>query len=495
MTRKIDKSGDESLFESIILGTTDVIYAKDTFGRYLFFNAGCEQVTGKSAGDVLGKDDFYLFPHEAAKTIIAVDQRVMQEKTTFIFEENMTNAKGEVRVLHNTKNPLLDKEGKVIGIFGIARDITDQKAAQDALKDSEEKFRLLYSSMSQGLALHEIITDDQDKPVDYVFLDINESYTRLFGSTKEQVMGRRITEVMPKVEPYWIEVFGKVAQTGIPYYYENYLETTGRYYSTYTYSPKKNQFAVIVDDITKRKEIEEKLIESEQQFKALFESSGTGVAFYNPNGTVISYNRIAAENMGGEPDDFAGKSIYELFPKKNAELYFNRIKKAMQSDNPLEYEDEVPLPTGNRYFSSAFTRILNLEGAIQGVQIISTDISIRKQMEIALRESEQRFINLYEKAPLGYQSLNENGCFVEVNQTWLNMLGYKKDEVVGQWFGDFLAPEYVEAFRERFPLFIKLGAIHSEFIMKHKDGTRLFIAFDGQIGHKIDGSFDKTYCI
>ncbi len=138
----------------------------------------------------------------------------------------------------------------------------DQKKLEDAqqsLIKSEEKYRLLYTAMSQGLALHEIITDEAGKPIDYVFLDINESYTHLLGVTREMCIGKRITEVMPEVESYWIDVFGKVALTGEPMYYENYLKTTGRYYATYSYSPRERQFAVLVSDITERKNNEEML--------------------------------------------------------------------------------------------------------------------------------------------------------------------------------------------------------------------------------------------
>ncbi len=484
-----------SLLKFIMKSTSDAIYAKDVFGRYMLFNASAEKVTGKLSADVLGKDDRYLFPEKEALAVIEGDRRVMESNGPITYEENVTDDQGKTRTFLSTKGPLFDENNQLIGVFGNARDITDRKNLGNQLRESEEKFRLLYSSSQQGMALHEIITDENGKPIDYVFLDINESYTRLLGVTREMSIGKRITEVMPKVEQYWIDIFGAVAQTGIPQYYENYLETTGRYYSTYSYSPKKNQFAVIVDDITDRKVAENKLIVSEQRFKALFESSGVGIGFYTPQGVVISYNRIAAENMGGKPEDFLGKSMFELFPKEVAEQYFSRIQNTLKSKEPLYFEDMTKLPVGDLWFSSVFTRIFDKDEKIIGIQIVSANITERKQIEFSLRESEERLTNLYNNAPLGYQSLDENGCFIEVNKTWLTILGYSKEEVIGKWFGDFLAPEFVEAFRERFPLFKKLGSIHSEFEMIRKDKTRITIGFEGRIGHKRDGSFEKTYCI
>lgn len=118
-----------------------------------------------------------------------------------------------------------------------------------------------------------------------------------------------------------------------------------------------------------------------------------------------------------------------------------------------------------------------------------------KIKEVALQESEKRFYELFERAPLGYQSLDINGNFIAVNEAWLETLGYSKEELIGKWFGDFLSPEYVEAFRNRFPIFKAEGRIHSEFYMLHKNGSKKYIAFDGRIGHNSDGSFKQTHCI
>ncbi|MHB9140845.1 MAG: PAS domain S-box protein, partial [Paludibacter sp.] len=123
------------------------------------------------------------------------------------------------------------------------------------------------------------------------------------------------------------------------------------------------------------------------------------------------------------------------------------------------------------------------------------DISENKQTELALKESDERFQMLFNQAPLGYQSLDINGNFLEVNKQWLETLGYKRDEVIGKWFGDFLTPMYQDGFRQRFPIFKAQGHIHSEFEMLHKNGSILFIAFEGRIGKDLNGNFKQTHCI
>lgn len=133
-------------------------------------------------------------------------------------------------------------------------------------------------------------------------------------------------------------------------------------------------------------------------------------------------------------------------------------------------------------------KIISLWGAAQ-------DITQYKRTELEVRQSEERFQLLFNNAPLGYQSLDSEGHFIEVNQQWLDMLGYSREEVIGKWFGEFLIPEYVKGFRKRFPIFKKQGYIHSEFEMLSKEGKVLSISFDGKIGYSSDGEFKQTHCI
>jgi PAS domain S-box-containing protein len=116
--------------------------------------------------------------------------------------------------------------------------------------------------------------------------------------------------------------------------------------------------------------------------------------------------------------------------------------------------------------------------------------------EEALRQSEERFRLLYEKAPLGYHSLDGDGRIIEANQAWLDMLGYPREEVVGRWLGEFLIAPDAERFAANFPRFKATGALHGvQFEMVRKDGSRLAIAVDGRVGYDERGNFKQTHCI
>ena len=127
--------------------------------------------------------------------------------------------------------------------------------------------------------------------------------------------------------------------------------------------------------------------------------------------------------------------------------------------------------------------------------LIATVIQSARREE-ALRESEQRFCSLFENAPLGYQSLDEGGHFLDVNQTWLDALGYRRDEVIGRWFGDFLTEDCRELFSVRFERFTELGHVSGvEFDMRHSDGSVSTISFEGRVAHDEAGRFLRTHWI
>jgi len=191
-----------------------------------------------------------------------------------------------------------------------------------------------------------------------------------------------------------------------------------------------------------------------------------------------------------------GQVKNEVFDEKKVLQYADEI--GVNRDVFMEALADVPVMSIEQ-----FTKVSNMlfvfanelsEHAYNNLQLRSQIVE-KEYITKQLQASEERFNQLFDKAPLGYQSLDFDGNFIEVNQQWLDLLGYSHEEVIGTWFGDYLAPEYRDSFRERFPIFKVQGKIHSEFEMVHKNGNKLFIAFDGKVGHDLDGKFKQTHCI
>jgi PAS domain S-box-containing protein len=131
-------------------------------------------------------------------------------------------------------------------------------------------------------------------------------------------------------------------------------------------------------------------------------------------------------------------------------------------------------------------RVTELEGALAEL----------KKVERELRESEERFWSLFDNAPMGYQSLNEQGNIIEVNETWCKTLRYTREELLGRNFSEFLFTDFHKKFEENFPKFKNQGYIRGvEFGMIKKDGTEITASIDGKIEYGDDGSFKQTHCV
>ncbi|HEY3296316.1 MAG TPA: PAS domain S-box protein [bacterium] len=240
------------------------------------------------------------------------------------------------------------------------------------------------------------------------------------------------------------------------------------------------------------------LRESEITLRRTFDQSPIGAGIVSLEGHFLRSNDTLCQMLGYTREELETLTYVEI---------------THPDDSPRDMRNVALLATGDLELYETDKRYIRKNGTVMWGHLslsavkdpagkavyylpMVQDITERKRVETALLESEEHFRTLYDQAPVGYQSLNEEGCLIDVNETWLSTLGYSREDVLGHWFGDFLALADKDLFRQRFPMFCKIGEVHGvEFDMIRKDGSRMTVSYEGRIARNIDGGFKQTHCI
>ncbi|MCP4536949.1 MAG: PAS domain S-box protein [Chloroflexi bacterium] len=245
-----------ALFENVPLG----IGMTTMDGRILMCNDAMLQMMGHSRAELDQFDlrDSYQNPQERALLL----ERLQTEELVRDMEVQLKRQDGTL--YHASLTLASFTLGGDDIILTLARDITEQiqiearkDAALKALRQSQERYQVLFDRMLDGYALHEIICDDDGRAIDYRFLDINPAFERFTGLSRD-IIGKRVLKVLPMTEHHWIDTYGKVALTGEPIHFENYSQGVGgKWFQVVAFSPAERQFVTIFQEVTQRKQIEE----------------------------------------------------------------------------------------------------------------------------------------------------------------------------------------------------------------------------------------------
>jgi PAS domain S-box-containing protein len=202
--------------------------------------------------DVIGKHHYDVFPDLPQKWR-DVHQKALAGEIISADNDPFVRADGTVDWTRWECRPWYEADGSIGGIIVYTEMITEQKLAQEAIRDSEERFRALFSAMNSGLSLFEVMCDDAGDPVNLRYLQVNPTYEQQNNLKAEDVIGKTILEVYPGFDPQWITYYGVVALTGEPFEKEVFNQPENKYFNYRAFSPKKGQVASISTDIHQQK--------------------------------------------------------------------------------------------------------------------------------------------------------------------------------------------------------------------------------------------------
>lgn len=274
-----------------------------------------------------------------------------------------------------------------------------------AFRSDPKQVAAFFSKMLNGLEYGKVITDKNGKPIDYIYLDVNDAFEKATCLKKAKILGKKATEILKEENDQegWIGLYGHTATTGEPTMFEKYSPLANKWFHVSVYSPQKGEFVSIFEDITTRKKAEQALERSEQRWATTLASIGDAVIATDADGKIMFMNGIAVELTGYTLNEANQMKLTEVFHTLNG-------KTRQEADNPitrvLEKRSTVGLANESILIRKDNTEcpideseapIRDKESKTTGVVLIFRDISERKQIEEKLVEYSKNLEKLVEQ--------------------------------------------------------------------------------------------------
>lgn len=267
------------------------------------------------------------------------------------------------------------------------------------LSESEEKYRLMFENMMNGIAYHKIVTDKDGKPVDYIFLEINSAFEQLTGLNAKDIIGKKVTEVLPEIlkDPAdWIRRYGDVAINENNIQFESYAEPLDKWYSINAYCPQKNYFITIFEDITKRKENEKTIQENEKLLNTIAENfPNTFVSIIEKDLTVGFSSGLEFKKLKLNPDDFIGLTIEQVFGEHSDIVKHNYLRTFKGEETTFE------LIINDQYQLYKTIPIYSTDGSINRILAFVENITEQKNTLENIKENQRLLDKVGEIAKIG----------------------------------------------------------------------------------------------
>ncbi|BDQ34829.1 PAS domain-containing hybrid sensor histidine kinase/response regulator [Pseudodesulfovibrio portus] len=357
----------------------DLVWLKDVNGVFLSCNQRFERLYGAPEAEIVGKTDYDFVDRELADSFRRHDRAAMAAGKPTVNEETVKyKDDGHIEELETIKTPMLDDRGALIGVLGVARDITRRNRIADQLKESELRFKALHNASFGGIAIH-------DKGL---ILDCNQGLADISGFSMEELIGMDGLQLIG--ESAREKVMGNILAG-----YEKPYEAVGVRKNGEEYPlrlegrniPYKGRMVRTVEfrDISQRKKAEKELRDSELRHRVIFENSPLGMVRFSVDGRILDCNSLFVELMGSTREELIGFHTLKRSNRKMREA----LGKALHGE-PSSYEDYYTSVSGNKetYLHVQFNPV-NLGRPPTEVIATLEDFSERKETRDGLQRAKE----------------------------------------------------------------------------------------------------------
>ncbi len=421
-----DLRKSEERYRSLFETATDGIFTMDLKTRFTSGNKKAEEMCGYSRDELLGEYATLILPEEEIPRMADVFKKVLRGETD-TYETRIITKNGDLLPVEVTSSPV-EIDGEIIGTLGMARDITERKKAEEELRRNEEKYRQLTEEINDA-----IYTVDQDGNVTYVSPVIEW----LIGYSPSEIMGRSFAELLHEEDlPRAIEGFERtLSGHSTEGEYRFHTKSGEIRWMGISNRPTFDGDSVVgargtMTDITERKLAEQESEEARTRFEDLFESANELIITTDTEGWILHVNKEVERFSSYSKKELIGQSILKIAYPEDTPKYIQFWKDILDGLTP-RYHLRGFSKTGDISHLLASASVVKKDGNIVEIQYNAKDITEEKQAEENLRESERKYRTILENMTDGYFEVDIAGNFTFFNDSYCEILGYTKDEMMG----------------------------------------------------------------
>ncbi len=477
----------EERFRLAVQVTNNGIWDWNLITNKVYFSPMWKKMIGYEEDEI--KDSFdawknHVYEEDIERVLEAVDKFIKGESEEYHIEFRMKHKSG--KLIHILSNGLMmrDKNGRTHRIIGTHEDLTQRFTYEQNLKsqieenlslyeeyktiseellqknnelheiddklrnhlkaieeknlqliESEEKYRLLFNNINEAFAFHEIITNDNNEPVDFIYRDVNPVFLDNVGLKYEDLVGKKASELFHGIKLNWLDRYGKVALTGESDYFLDHSSKLGKSYDVHVFCPKKGFFGAIFKDITETLQAEKELMNERERISYVLEGTKAGTWDWDIENDAITVNERWANIIGYKGEEI-GALTYRHWMESLHQDDVIRISSTLgkvfsREADYYDVEYRQKHRDGNYIWVHARGDIMEWTGLGKPLRMcgIHLDITKRKEAELKVIESEKRFKTIFDKSRTAMFLVNPSTLnIVDVNDSAIQFYGYSKSE-------------------------------------------------------------------
>lgn len=422
--------------EAICNSTVDSIYLKDADLKYRYINCRIEKLYKMTVDEIIGKTDKEIFGDDVSDKVLEIDSRVLNGET--IAEEHSKLVNGIPYTFNLIKTPVKDDSGKIWGLCGIAKDVTQNKVAGIAVRESEEKFKTIVEISHSGIILIDekmTITYANKRMLQIVMLGMDD----ILGKKLNEVFKEDILEKEPEIEFEFLFESNNGEQKILETCYNHIMDEIG-----------KRKTIIQFHDITERRKTERELLNSHKKYMQMVEELPQPIFETDLNGKIIYANKKTFETFGGgKSSDVLNYNIVDFIVPEMHEYAKQRINKLISNQESGSSEYLAVKKDGTIFNVFISSVPIKVDGKTVGLRGVINDITDAKKSEEALKLSKSRLRQIIDAVPHFIFAKDIDGKYILANKAFAEYNKIPIKSIIGNTDAHFVkSPSKIERFKE-----------------------------------------------